>query len=209
MQLGRALGSPRRCSMCSITRLFKSLLFFGAGAVLTTTGERDMERLGGLIHRMPQTAFFSWSAARRLGVAAAQRLRVGMADLPGDSAQPAVAGVGPEIHGAAVGALLALAAALAAACFVGAFGMVFLGRARTRAPSRRRNGPLFAAAMFFLAALCLLAGILPGFFSTRWRRSPQPGRRRHAACRRRDGYRSCRSPKAAAPIMGSWCSCSS
>ena len=37
--------------------IFKSLLFFGAGAVLTTTGERDMEHLGGLIHRMPQTAF--------------------------------------------------------------------------------------------------------------------------------------------------------
>ena len=37
--------------------IFKSLLFFGAGAVLTSTGERDMERLGGLIHRMPQTAF--------------------------------------------------------------------------------------------------------------------------------------------------------
>jgi len=36
--------------------VFKSLLFFGAGAVLTATGERDMERLGGLIHRMPQTA---------------------------------------------------------------------------------------------------------------------------------------------------------
>src|SRR5690606_14058467 len=33
--------------------LFKSLLFFGAGAVLTATGERDMEHLGGLIHRMP------------------------------------------------------------------------------------------------------------------------------------------------------------
>jgi formate hydrogenlyase subunit 3/multisubunit Na+/H+ antiporter MnhD subunit len=27
--------------------LFKSLLFFGAGAVLTATGERDMEHLGG------------------------------------------------------------------------------------------------------------------------------------------------------------------
>ena len=37
--------------------LFKSLLFFGAGAVLTATGERDMERLGGLIHRMPSTSF--------------------------------------------------------------------------------------------------------------------------------------------------------
>src|SRR6266568_1384801 len=36
--------------------LFKSLLFFGAGAVLSATHERDMERLGGLIHRMPHTA---------------------------------------------------------------------------------------------------------------------------------------------------------
>src|SRR5207245_9938523 len=37
--------------------VFKSLLFFGSGAVLTATGERDMERLGGLIHVMPYTAF--------------------------------------------------------------------------------------------------------------------------------------------------------
>ena len=35
--------------------LFKSLLFFGAGAVLNATHERDIERMGGLIHRMPQT----------------------------------------------------------------------------------------------------------------------------------------------------------
>src|SRR5215475_5515225 len=37
--------------------LFKSLLFFGAGAVLSATGERNMEHLGGLIQRMPTTAF--------------------------------------------------------------------------------------------------------------------------------------------------------
>ena len=37
--------------------VFKSLLFFGSGAVLAATGERDMEHLGGLIHRMPRTAF--------------------------------------------------------------------------------------------------------------------------------------------------------
>jgi formate hydrogenlyase subunit 3/multisubunit Na+/H+ antiporter MnhD subunit len=36
--------------------VFKSLLFFGAGAVLNATGERDMEHLGGLIHRMPVTS---------------------------------------------------------------------------------------------------------------------------------------------------------
>src|SRR5262245_44866727 len=37
--------------------LFKTLLFLGSGAVLTATGERDMEKLGGLIHGMPLTAF--------------------------------------------------------------------------------------------------------------------------------------------------------
>ena len=38
--------------------LFKSLLFFGAGAVLTATGERDMGRLGGLLNRMPRDGLF-------------------------------------------------------------------------------------------------------------------------------------------------------
>src|SRR5258708_34479974 len=36
---------------------FKSLLFFGAGAVLMSTGQRDMDKLGGLIHRMPLSSF--------------------------------------------------------------------------------------------------------------------------------------------------------
>jgi NADH:ubiquinone oxidoreductase subunit 5 (subunit L)/multisubunit Na+/H+ antiporter MnhA subunit len=65
----------------------------------------------------------------------------------------------------AVGALLALSAALAAACFVKAFGITFLGRARTEAATRAHETDKFSlAAMFALAALCLIAGILPGFF---------------------------------------------
>ena len=43
--------------------LFKSLLFFGAGAVLTATGARDMSRLGGLFNRMPATGLFSARSA--------------------------------------------------------------------------------------------------------------------------------------------------
>ncbi len=38
--------------------LFKTLLFFGAGAVLTATGARDLGRLGGLLNRMPATGLF-------------------------------------------------------------------------------------------------------------------------------------------------------
>ncbi|MDQ6994260.1 MAG: proton-conducting transporter membrane subunit, partial [Mariprofundaceae bacterium] len=38
--------------------LFKGLLFLGAGAVLHSTGSRNMEAMGGLIHRMPWTSVF-------------------------------------------------------------------------------------------------------------------------------------------------------
>ena len=81
--------------------LFKSLLFFGAGAVLTATGERDMEQ-----PRRPDPPHAAdrvrlpGRLRRDLGAAAAQRLRLGVADLPGDPAQPRPAAMGPEDPGA-------------------------------------------------------------------------------------------------------------
>jgi NADH:ubiquinone oxidoreductase subunit 5 (subunit L)/multisubunit Na+/H+ antiporter MnhA subunit len=64
-----------------------------------------------------------------------------------------------------VGAMLALSAALAAACFVKAFGVTFLGRARTPVAREAVETDRWSlAAMFVLVALCLLAGILPGYF---------------------------------------------
>ena len=63
-----------------------------------------------------------------------------------------------------VGALLALSAALAAACFVKAYGVTFLGRPRSAAAKKAVEADRYSlGAMFVLAALCLLAGILPGF----------------------------------------------
>lgn len=47
--------------------LFKSLLFFSAGAVYQQTHTRDMERLGGLIHKMPQTAVLFLIGALAIG----------------------------------------------------------------------------------------------------------------------------------------------
>jgi formate hydrogenlyase subunit 3/multisubunit Na+/H+ antiporter MnhD subunit len=146
--------------------VFKSLLFFGAGAVLTATGERNMEQLGGLIHRMPQTAFVFL-----IGCAAISALP----PLNGFVSEwlifqailqsPQLPSWGLKFLVPAVGALLALSAALAAACFVKAFGVTFLGRPRTAAAERaRETDRLSLAAMFFLAALCLVAGVLPGFF---------------------------------------------
>jgi hydrogenase-4 component B len=65
----------------------------------------------------------------------------------------------------AIGALLALSAALAAACFVKAFGVTFLGRPRSDAARGAAETDRWSlATMFILAALCLIAGILPGYF---------------------------------------------
>ncbi len=146
--------------------VFKSLLFFGAGAVLTATGERDMEHLGGLIHRMPQTAFVflvgcaAISALPPLNGFVSEWLTFQAILL-----SPQLPSWGLKFLVPAVGALLALSAALAAACFVKAFGVTFLGRARTPAAERaQETDRLSLAAMFFFAALCLVAGILPGFF---------------------------------------------
>jgi len=53
---------------------------------------------------------------------------------------------------------------LAAACFVKAFGITFLGRARSRAAESVEEVDGFQrAAMFVLVGLCVLAGIFPGF----------------------------------------------
>ena len=146
--------------------LFKSLLFFGAGAVLTATGERDMERLGGLIHRMPQTAFVflvgcaAISALPPLNGFVSEWLTFQAILL-----SPQIPSWGLKLLVPAVGALLALSAALAAACFVKAFGVTFLGRARTPAAENAQETDRFSlAAMFFFAALCLVAGVLPGLF---------------------------------------------
>jgi hydrogenase-4 component B len=145
--------------------LFKSLLFFGAGAMQSATGERDMERLGGLIHRMPQTSFVflvgcaAISALPPLNGFVSEWLTFQAILL-----SPQLPSWGLKFLVPAVGALLALSAALAAACFVKAFGVTFLGRARTSAAERAHETDRFSlAAMFSFAALCLIAGILPGF----------------------------------------------
>jgi hypothetical protein len=63
----------------------------------------------------------------------------------------------------AVGAMLALAAALSAACYVRAFGICFLGRPRSEAAvAARETDRLSLSAMFILLGICLLAGVLPG-----------------------------------------------
>ncbi|MFA5963776.1 MAG: hydrogenase 4 subunit B [Sphingomonas sp.] len=143
--------------------LFKSLLFFGAGAVLNATGERRMETLGGLLNRMPATGLLflvgavAISALPPLNGFASEWLMLQAILLSPGLPQWALKLLIP-----AVGAMLALSAALAAACFVRAFGISFLGRPRSPAASNAHEvDRLSIAAMAILAVLCLLAGIFP------------------------------------------------
>jgi formate hydrogenlyase subunit 3/multisubunit Na+/H+ antiporter MnhD subunit len=144
--------------------IFKSLLFFGAGAVLSATGERDMEKLGGLIHTMPWTAvvFLIGCAA----ISALPPLNGFVSEWLTFQAilvSPQLPQWGLKLMIPAAGALLALSAALAAACFVKAYGITFLGRPRTPAAASAKDVDGFSlSAMVLFALLCVLGGVLPG-----------------------------------------------
>lgn len=143
--------------------LFKGLLFLGAGAIAHATHEYDLNNLGGLIKRMPQTA-----ALFLIGCLAI----AGLPPLNGFVSEWLtfqVALQAPALESGVLRALipvtaamLALAAALAAATFVKAFGVAFLGVARSRHAAHAREVDIgMRAAMALLAALCVLFGILP------------------------------------------------
>ncbi|MHB0999210.1 MAG: proton-conducting transporter transmembrane domain-containing protein [Armatimonadota bacterium] len=142
--------------------IFKSLLFLGAGAVDARTHLRDVEKLGGLIHRMPWTAgaFVVGSAAICAlpplnGFASEWILYQGFFSLAQD---------GPSV-GMRLGALLlmgwlALIGALAIACFVKAVGVVFLGNPRSQEAEKAREATRgMVAAQVILALLCIGLGI--------------------------------------------------
>jgi NADH:ubiquinone oxidoreductase subunit 5 (subunit L)/multisubunit Na+/H+ antiporter MnhA subunit len=123
-----------------------------------------MDKLGGLIHRMPFTSFVvlvgcvAISALPPFNGFVSEWLMFQAVLQSPELPQWAL-----KIMVPAIGALLALAAALAAACFVKAFGLTFLGRPRSTAAETAHEVDRYSlAAMFILAALCLLAGILPG-----------------------------------------------
>ncbi len=144
--------------------LFKSALFYAAGAVLSATGLRDMEKLGGLIHRMPLTAFVFLVAAA--AISALPPLNGFVSEWLTFQAillSPALPEWSLKLLVPAAGGLLALAAALAAAAFVRAFGVSFLGRARSDAAAGAAETDRWSlAAMFAAVALCAIAGVFPG-----------------------------------------------
>lgn len=143
--------------------LFKSLLFLGAGAILHASHERDMEQMGGLLKRMPWTGLFflagciSISGLPPFNGFVSEWLTFQAALQAWNLDNGVLRSILPI-----AAAMLALTAALAAAGFVKAFGVAFLGQARSRHVRRAREVTFgMRAGQAWLALLCLLLGVLP------------------------------------------------
>ena len=140
---------------------FKGLLFLAAGSVVHSTHTRNMEEMGGLIRRMPATAFFFLIGAVAIS---------GLPPLNGFVSewltyQALLAGFGTtesltRLMFPIAGSLLALTAALAAACFVKAFGIPFLALPRSEAAaSAQESAVSMRIGMGILAAACIVLGL--------------------------------------------------
>ncbi len=139
---------------------YKTLLFLEAGVVEHATGTRDMDRLGGLVHRMPRSAAITLIGT--LGIAALPPLNGFVSEwlifqglFQGFRIPSHLAGILVVVAGASLG----LTGGLAIAAFVRAFGIPYLGMPRTRqaATASERGQPIGSAAL--LAVVCVALGV--------------------------------------------------
>jgi hydrogenase-4 component B len=146
--------------------LFKSLLFFSAGAVYQQTHTRDMEKLGGLIKKMPHTGFLFLIGALAIG---------GLPPFNGFVSEFMLySGYLEGIKTLDVAhatllifslAGLAIIGGLSVLTFSKSFGTIFLGNARTRL----YHEPLEASFImllpqYFIVAIMISIGVFPGFY---------------------------------------------
>ncbi len=141
--------------------MFKSLLFLTAGSVVTATHTRDIEHMGGLAHRMPVTSALFFIGA--VSIAALPPLN-GFASelLIFMSFFTSVAAVQPlfKVLLFICLALFALTSALSAACFVKAFGSIFLALPRSPECAAAREVPrAMLIGPGILAAACIFLGV--------------------------------------------------
>ncbi|MDD5692815.1 MAG: proton-conducting transporter membrane subunit [Candidatus Omnitrophica bacterium] len=141
--------------------IFKGLLFLCAGSVYKATGTRDIEKLGGLIKKMPHTAFYFLIGA--MGISALPPLNGFVSEWLTLQAfflgASSVTGGSKFFLGVCAG-MLALTGGLAAACFVKAFGITFLAQPRSRhAEEAREVSFSMKAGMLFLSVLTVIFGL--------------------------------------------------
>ncbi|MDD4871981.1 MAG: proton-conducting transporter membrane subunit [Kiritimatiellae bacterium] len=143
--------------------VFKSLLFLSAGAVLYSTGSREIDHLGGLMKKMPYTA-----TAFLVGSVAI----CGLPPLNGFISEFMIyvgsfEGVlqdymteGPAVGGIITVASLALIGGLAIACFTKAFGIIFLGESRSQHCDHAHEVNMaMKIPMLVLMTACVLMGL--------------------------------------------------
>ena len=119
--------------------MMKGLMFLGAGSLLHATGSRDLERMGGLLHRMPRTSVLIVLGAIAIA---------GLPPLAGftgewlvyrgllDGGLASTSSAGQALWMLFTIAALAGVGVLAALCFVRIIGIALLGRARTEPAAR-------------------------------------------------------------------------
>ena len=163
MQTLSALALAATLYHCLNHAQFKSLLFLATGSVLHATGQRNLGKLGGLIHRMP------WVA----GLALVGTLAMaGLPPLNGFVSEWLLLQsylFTPTLPHALVNMLvplgaaaLALTIALAAYVLVKFYGVIFLGQSREPALADAHDaGMLERAGLLWLASLCILSGLFP------------------------------------------------
>jgi hydrogenase-4 component B len=144
--------------------VFKGLLFLGAGAFEKAAGSLDIDRLGGLLQRMPWTGgAFLVGAMAIAGLPPLNGFASEWLTLQSLLAVPANGGVAAGLTGALALGVLAATAALAALCFAKVVGLVLLGRPRRARIEEAVDTPLpMRAAVAVLALACVVLGIIPG-----------------------------------------------
>lgn len=149
--------------------VFKSLLFLAAGSVAHAAGTKNMELLGGLVKGMPYTAavFLTGAAAVSAlpplsGFISEWLIFQSLFMLPA-----AASGMSAKLLSAALLALFGLTGALAAACFVKAFGITFLAKPRSSYAGKIHEVPvLMWGSAGFLAILAVVFGVWPKLLLT-------------------------------------------
>jgi hydrogenase-4 component B len=144
--------------------VFKSLLFLGAGAFERAVGSLELDRIGGLLRRMPWTAgAFLVGAMAIAGLPPLNGFASEWLTLQALLHVTAYGHVGDGIAGAVALATLAATAALALFCFVKVVGLVLLGPPRSDAAAAAEEAPLsMRAALVLLAGVCVVLGVVPG-----------------------------------------------
>ncbi len=140
---------------------YKTLLFLEAGVIEHATGTRDMDRLGGLAHRMPRASVITFVGT--LGIAALPPFNGFVSEWL--IFQGLFQGFRTGSHLIAIlivvaAATLGLTAGLAIYAFVRGYGIPFLGMPRTRqaAEANEARQPVAGPALLAVACAALAVG---------------------------------------------------